>query len=363
MHRLAPSFMDPERLRDISCLQMSDTGLWVNWHVPDPPRPWKLPNNWKNPYTTGPRARWFWENGYLPLSVFDQPSAVKTDHDQGGSGAVVDAGGGTKKEENEGERENEETDDEALEPYPGHDNDGGVQGVTQVYNDDEVDGEDEDDWEDVDVDVDVEMEDEESGSEQERDIFDEGPEASIYPGDQYFSGASSSVRGPETFTFTQRRGKTWKTSSWYPMVAMEVPDEERVQAEAAQSTSDPKPTADLPSADKGKTKQPEPRWSSLHPDNKPRRWVNQIFPLDETPPSQYSFDGGPCKWNFAERTGDRRRALSSEEKTAVDLDIAFQLGLAKARVDKWGSPREGALELADGDLVVRTDGGTRFLFS
>ncbi|TEB26672.1 hypothetical protein FA13DRAFT_1816688 [Coprinellus micaceus] len=336
VHRLAPSFMDPKRLRDISCLQMSDTGLWVNWHVPDPPRSWKLPNNWTNPHTTGPRARWFWENGYLPLSVFDQPSAVKTDHDQDGSGAVVDAGGGTKEEEDGGEHKDEEADDEALQPYPGHDSDVGAQGVMQVYNDDEVDGEDEDDWEDVDVDV--EMEDEESESEQD------------------FSWASSSVRGPETFTFTQRRGKTWKTSSWYPMVAMEVPDEERARAQAAQPTSGPKPTTILPSADKGKGKQPEPWWSSLHPDNKPRRWVNQIFPLNETPPSQYSFDGGPCKWNFAERTGDRRRALSSEEKTAVDLDIVFQLGLAKARVDKWGSPREGALDLADGDLVVRTDG-------
>ncbi|RXW18351.1 hypothetical protein EST38_g7513 [Candolleomyces aberdarensis] len=34
--RLAPSFLDPRRLVDVSCLQMSDTGVWVNYDVPEP---------------------------------------------------------------------------------------------------------------------------------------------------------------------------------------------------------------------------------------------------------------------------------------------------------------------------------------
>ncbi|KAJ2928383.1 hypothetical protein H1R20_g8699, partial [Candolleomyces eurysporus] len=36
--RLAPSFMDPRRLIDVSCLQMSDTGVWVNYDTPEPPK-------------------------------------------------------------------------------------------------------------------------------------------------------------------------------------------------------------------------------------------------------------------------------------------------------------------------------------
>ncbi|KAJ2928384.1 hypothetical protein H1R20_g8698, partial [Candolleomyces eurysporus] len=36
--RLAPSFIDPRRLIDVSCLQMSDTGVWVNYDAPEPPR-------------------------------------------------------------------------------------------------------------------------------------------------------------------------------------------------------------------------------------------------------------------------------------------------------------------------------------
>jgi len=33
--RVAPAFMDPLRLQDVSCLQMSDTGMWINWTVMD----------------------------------------------------------------------------------------------------------------------------------------------------------------------------------------------------------------------------------------------------------------------------------------------------------------------------------------
>ncbi|KAF6758983.1 hypothetical protein DFP72DRAFT_887154 [Ephemerocybe angulata] len=36
VHRLAPSFMDVRGLGCVSCLQMSDTGLWVNWTIPEP---------------------------------------------------------------------------------------------------------------------------------------------------------------------------------------------------------------------------------------------------------------------------------------------------------------------------------------
>ncbi|RXW18347.1 hypothetical protein EST38_g7514 [Candolleomyces aberdarensis] len=36
--RLAPSFLDPRRLIDVSCLQMSDTGVWVNYDAPEPPK-------------------------------------------------------------------------------------------------------------------------------------------------------------------------------------------------------------------------------------------------------------------------------------------------------------------------------------
>lgn len=43
VHRLAPSFMDPQKLMRVTCLQMSDTGLWVNW------------SNWERPPPMNPR--------------------------------------------------------------------------------------------------------------------------------------------------------------------------------------------------------------------------------------------------------------------------------------------------------------------
>ncbi|KAJ3540765.1 hypothetical protein NMY22_g4162 [Coprinellus aureogranulatus] len=380
VHRMAPSFMSPHNLRDISCLQMSDTGLWVNWYVPEPPKPRPPPppapkydpsKNPNHPYCSGFRTSWLIENGYLPAPGQAQAAQQSTVS-------------GTENGAGEDGDDSEEEDDEAVEPYPGDDTDSEDDEALEPYpgddTDDGDDDEDEDDealepypgdadddegeWEDVDSeddeDEDARMEDEhsededtdeEDESEEERDIFDEGPNAAVYPGDAYFSGRPN-LREPEKLTYFQRDGKTWRKSSWYPMVAMEVTEEERIQAESsqpAQAATDSAPA-------KAKGKQPERQWSSMHPPHRDRSWMNQSFPQDTTPPSQFAVEGGRCKWNTADLKGPKTRRLAPLERDAHLHEIEFVIGLEKKRLTKWGTASHGvAFGSVGADLRVQTE--------
>ncbi|KAF6755748.1 hypothetical protein DFP72DRAFT_896346 [Ephemerocybe angulata] len=301
VHRLAPAFMEPHRLAKVSCLQMSDTGLWINWTTPEPKKP---PPPRPDAHKIGPG----------PLDADGQPlSGLRPDweevaaREKARAASIVALSGGR-------------------------------------WDDDD----DDDDWEDEDDD---EGEGSDRSSEEGTyDPFDEGSDAGVYPGDP--PGDWRAQWGEETFKIVDRDGKMWKTSSRYPMVAMEVEE------------GDPLLSQGLSGGAKGKGKEPvevvKMDTSPARPAEKKKEkraewWYTQRFDLDETPPSQYAVKGGKCKWNAAERQAPNSRSLAPGERRAFDCEHLFKNGLKDTRVGPFGMPGSGSDALPSEDFTISLD--------
>ncbi|KAJ3533967.1 hypothetical protein NMY22_g7118 [Coprinellus aureogranulatus] len=317
VHRLAPSFMDPKNLQSISCLQMSDTGLWVNWFVPEPPEPASLPRpaDYPNrPHISQLQRSWLVENGLL--------NETHADDDEDG-------------------------DVDSVEPDPGDDTDDG------------------DEWEDFDGDYsevgDVEMDDEdlednymddESDRGEERAGFGEGPDAENYVGASHNGSRTDLAEAGSSTSLHDDLDLLWTDNNLHPPASMEESKGEVLGVEGPSPIS--ATTDDQPETAKGK--QREAKWSTLHPPGLDRVWTNQYFPLESTPPSQCVVEGGKCKWNYHELQKVKQR-LNGEERDAILFENAFQQGLGKRRLDRWGTPTPGAVyrPATGGDLRVETE--------
>ncbi|KAJ3534905.1 hypothetical protein NMY22_g6722 [Coprinellus aureogranulatus] len=320
VHRLAPSFMEPKNLQSISCLQMSDTGLWVNWFVPEahkPPSPPPPADSANRPRITRLRRSWLIENGFL-------------------TGDDVDEDG------------DEDEDVDSVEPDPGDETDDG------------------DEWEDFDGDYsevgDVEMDDEHSEDSNmdnendrgdERAGFGEGPDAENHVGGSH-NGSRTDLAEAGSSTSLQHDDLDllWPDNNLHPLASMEESEDEVLGVEGPPPTS--ATTDDQPETAEGK--QREAKWSTLHPSGLDRVWTNQYFPLESTPPSQCVVEGGKCKWNYHELQKVKQR-LNGEERDAILYENAFQQGLGKQRLDRWGTPTPGAVyrPATGGDLRVETE--------
>ncbi|KAJ2912015.1 hypothetical protein MD484_g8399, partial [Candolleomyces efflorescens] len=289
--RLAPSFMSPRRLIEVSCLQMSDTGVWVNYDAPEPPK-------------------------FVVEKKVEVKVEVKSDSKGKGKGKGSGVSryereeeddemvGGYDEDEDEDEEmgdqweDEEDTDDEALEPYP--------------YGDDEA------------------------------------PEPNPY----------RNLDSAPALVPASRPG--WVVDPRYPMVAIQFNDDGKAysQAVTAQSSSSSAPVPASTSA-KGKERAADPPSSrkplSYHTPGKSRQWINQHFPLDTTPPSQFQVEGGKCKWNHAERVDGKRKLGGGLERDAAMQEIEFTMSLGKKRVDERGVGCEGVQNLPNGDMLVETE--------
>ncbi|RXW18353.1 hypothetical protein EST38_g7509 [Candolleomyces aberdarensis] len=295
--RLAPSFMDPSRLIDVSCLQISDTGVWVNYDAPEPP---KIETEGE----VQAKGREKLEKGKGRY----QRKMTSGSGGQSGSGVVPSYG-------------EEDEDDEMFGEH-----------------DDENEMGDEDQWEDVNSDEDDE----------EDETDDEALEPNPYGDDEASEPSPYHRLEPgQTVPLVSASRSAWVIDPRYPMVAIKSRTHAAVEAAAVSSSSaalNPSTgtstsrtvvdkgkwtaRADHPASKSNSRKSP----LSYHTPGKARRWVNQQFPMDATPPSQFQVRGGKCKWNHAEVSSTGRKLEVSMEREAILHDSQFTMTLSEKRI-------------------------------
>lgn len=327
--------MDPRRLIDVSCLQISDTGVWVNYDAPEPPKieaaEGEIKAQGKDKLEKG-------EGRY-------QRKMTSGSGGRSGSGAVPRYG-------------EEDEDDEMF-----------------GENDDDENGEigDEDQWEDVNSDEDDE-EDETDDEALEPNPYgdDESPESNSY--NRLEPGQSTPL------VSASRSG--WVVDPRYPMVA--IKNHAAVSSSSAALNPSTGTSTSRTVVDKGKgteradhpdskSKSRKPPLS-YHTPGKTRRWINQHFLVGATPPSQFQVRGGKCKWNYAEVSSRGRKLEVSMEREAILHDGRFTMTLNEKRISEHGRGSRGVQstcslsslshanlcwltrpDLPNGDILVETE--------
>jgi hypothetical protein len=292
---------------------MSDTGVWVNYDTPEPPK-------------IEPEAEAIKAKVKVDLEIGKNRDKGKTNSGRSGRG---------KRSEVAPRYGEEDEDDEMF-------------GNSSDYDEEMVD-------EDHGEDVYSEEEEEETDAEalEPNPYDDEALEPYPYGDDEApETNPYHSLDPGQSVPLIPASRPGWVVDPRYPMLAIQFNDEGRTYAQAVSSSS----SAPLPRMSdstsgtvvdkaKGKERANDPSTSSpksqkpplsYHSSGKSRRWINQHFPLDTTPPSQFQVAGGKCKWNHAEISSKKRKLRDSLERDATLHDVEFTIALTEKRINEHG---------------------------